>query len=255
MTSFCHDWFLPLGSWLYSLQLVPTMALVKNTETDILDLEELSITSLRISAFELISIGTAFFTSFDEVRAESSFGVVPPVLQSLEPARKEVELLVLFVKDYVEPYSMLRPMISDRRQTVFLLIASCISQLKHLTVHLWNKEIPLSLALHQHFLALNNRIKGIECSTEVLRTHTRELKQLLEYWYCWQPGPQSARPLALKPLSMVPKLACHHFAGRELELTTTHSRLCDRGQLAVLGVRGIGYLPDISHASRLWEPY
>jgi len=232
----CRVFSTSLASFLVSIstKMGPSSTEILGTGYKAIGPEELAIIGME-AIFNLADNGSAFVR-----RLQTSFKVagVFKGLSQLRPAEAQVSWLVGFIRENVKKEAICSAD-PERRRSVSTIVEVCTFQLKHLTSRIFVGE-KTSLSQSTSLLSILGKTREIRNRVNFLSVQTQDLTQLLEYLNKVRPSP--SRPMSVRnpPISMIPRVACNDFVGREDTLKSLLTQLPHARQIILGGISGIG---------------
>lgn len=218
-----------------STRMAPSSTEILGTSHKAIGPEELAIIGLMEAIFNLADNGSAFVR-----RLQTSFKVagVFKDLSQLRPAEVQVSWLVGFIRENVKKEAI-RSADAERRRSVSTIVEVCTFQLKHLTSRIFVGE-KTSLSHSTSLLSILGKTREIRNRVNFLSVQTQDLTQLLEYLNKVRPSPSRPMSVPNPPISMIPRVACNDFVGREDTLKSLLTQLPQARQVILGGISGIG---------------
>jgi hypothetical protein len=188
------------------------------------------------SIFNLADNGQAFV---QKLRTRFKIAGVFKGLSQLHPAEVQVSMLVGFIRENVKKEAICGAD-SERRHSVSTIVDICTFQLKYLTSRIFAADkspVPHNPGL----LSILGKTQEIRNRVNFLSIQTQDLAQLLEYLNYVRPSAPRQKLILNPPIiSMIPRVACNDFVGREDIMKSLLSQLPQTGRVILSGVSGVG---------------
>ncbi|KAI9643277.1 hypothetical protein NHQ30_007893 [Ciborinia camelliae] len=200
---------------------------LSDTGTKSIGPEELAIVGLMEAIFNLADSGTLFVTKLDQLRSRTKLPSVIPGLNALTPVKEKVE------KETIQHAN------AESRQSVSSIIKICTFQLKYLSNRIFvaaGSPISQKTAL----ISLFGKKKDILERVNFIDVQAKDLTRLLDYLNNVRPSPRPGPSISNPPTSLVPRVPCNDFVGRDKMLEELQRQMNTTGQVALDGPPGIG---------------
>ncbi|ESZ91488.1 hypothetical protein SBOR_8117 [Sclerotinia borealis F-4128] len=200
--------------------------------------EELAIVGLMEAIFQLADSGTLFVNRIDKLRSKTTVPGVFPGLNALVPVKEKVSWLVGIIKRHVEKETIQHAN-AESRQSVSSIIKICTFQLKYLSNRIF-VATGSPISQKTAFLSLFGKKKDILERVNFINIQAKDLTRLLDYLNNVRPTPRPGPSISNPPTSLVPRVPCNDFVGRDKMLEALQRKMNTTGQVALDGPPGIG---------------
>ncbi|KAB8293276.1 hypothetical protein EYC80_007606 [Monilinia laxa] len=200
--------------------------------------EELAIIGLMEAIFQLADSGTIFINRLNKLRSRTSIPGVFSGLNALVPVKEKVSWLVGIIKKHVEKETI-KHANAESRQSVSSIIKICTFQLNYLSNRIFvatGSPISQKTAL----ISLFGKKKDILERVNFIDIQAKDLTRLLDYLNNVRPTPRPGPSISNPPTSLVPRVPCNDFVGRDKMLEVLQRKMNTTGQVALDGPPGIG---------------
>lgn len=222
------------------------MSLSKTSLDKSIGPEELAIVGLMEAIFQLADNGALFINRLDKSRSRTAISAVFPGLNALVPVKEKVTWLVGVIKRHVEKETIQHAN-AESRQSVSSIIKICTFQLNYLSNQIF-VATGSPLSQKRALISLLGRNKEILERVNFIDVQVKDLTRLLDYLNNIRPSPRPGPSISNPPTSLVPRVPCNDFVGRDRMLEALQRKMNTTGQMALDGPPGIGSIDPLYSA-------